>query len=74
MSNVIDFTPRLRERQFAEALGKHLMPGWVLILDPAFAPDDLTLLTHFPDALFAGEKAYAALAPRVAELGGRVAR
>jgi hypothetical protein len=73
MSNVIDFTQRLRERQFAAALARHLRPGWRLLMDPAFEPDCIAFLSHFPDVLFAGRDAYAALAPRVAELGGKLA-
>jgi hypothetical protein len=73
VSNVIDFTQRLRERQFAAAVAKQLRPGWRLLMDPAFEPDVVAFLSHFPDVLFAGRDAFAALAPRVAELGGKVA-
>lgn len=71
-AQVIDFTQRLRERQFAAAIARHLRPGWRLILDPAFEPDTIAFLTHFPDVLFVGSKAFDALAPRVGELGGKV--
>lgn len=61
-----------RERAFAAAVAERLRPGWTLVLEPACEPDTVAFFDHWPDRIFAGRDVYAAMAPRVAELGGKL--